>query len=173
MAVFGIQTNELLHSNALAWMLSPFRPHGFGDGFVRGLSDRLWPDNPIPDGPIAVERERDDVVGGGTRADILVWVGETLIVIENKVLSPEGRRQCENLYAAWKQSPDVRFVLLSRTGALPVTASSDEARAAWKSISYRQVVDLLDDLLETRPPSEKLVESTVRQYVATVRRYLA
>ena len=172
MTVLGRERDELSHSDVLAWLLTPFRPHGFGDALIRRLSSIVWPDEPLPQGPVTVERERQDAIGG-TRADLLVWIGSALVVIENKVFAVEGREQCERLYRSWVgAAPDVRFVLLSRTGAPPVTASSDEAAQAWRSLSYRRLAELADELDSHRPPSDPLAAATVRQYLETLRRYV-
>jgi hypothetical protein len=174
MAVLRITGDELRHSDMLAWLLSPTRRHGFGDAFLKRLADLLWPNASLPEGPIIVERERVDRLEMGTRADILLWAGESLIVIENKVYSPEGLDQCERLYRAWTGTvDDVRFLLLSRSGAAPVTASTPEAREAWTSASYALVASILEDLAGAGLPSDELAASTIRQYVATLRRHIA
>jgi hypothetical protein len=174
MSILGIQGDELSHSDIVAWLLSPARRHGFGDRVLRGLLFQLWPDEPHPEGPVVVERERVDPVGIGTRADLLVWVGETLIVIENKVFAPESAAQCERLYESWiDQAGDVRFVLLSRTGGPPVSVLTDDVRAAWRTISHGQIADIVEEVMAEKPPHDELAASTIKQYLATLRRTLA
>ena len=176
MAVLGIAGNELSHSAVLAWLLAPAHRHGWGDAVLRALATTLWPEDLFPDGPVVVERERVDPVGIGTRADVLAWVGVRvrLFVIENKVFAPESLAQCELLYESWRdQATDVRFALLSRTGAPPTSVLTDEARTAWRSFSHRQLADIVDALIQERPPVDDLAASTIRQYLATLRRYVA
>jgi hypothetical protein len=173
LSVIGRSGDELTHSAMLAWLLAPSATHGYGSQLITRIAGKLWPDEPFPDGPIVAEREVVDQVAAGTRADVLAWIGnEALLVIENKVYAPEGADQAERLYQAWAGSrADVRFVLLTRSGSAPISVRSTEAAQAWRALSYRELADIVADLLEKHAVDD-LAASTVRQYLATVRRRL-
>ena len=63
LSVIGRSGDELTHSAMLAWLLAPSATHGFGSRQLARLAGRLWPDDPMPDGPIVAEREVVDRVG--------------------------------------------------------------------------------------------------------------
>ena len=173
MSVIGRAGDELTHSAVLAWLLAPSARHGFGAQLLARIAEQLWPDEPLPIGPVVTEREVGDHVGAGTRADVLVWIGsEALLVIENKVYAPEGIDQAERLYKAWSgKRADVRFVFLTRSGSAPASVRSSEARLAWRALSYHALASHIGNLLDERL-ADDLATSTVRQYLATIRRRL-
>jgi hypothetical protein len=87
MSVLGATDDELSHSRVLAWLLQPTGRHGLGASVLERILRAGWPDLPIPDlGMAVVRREvpRDDLLGA-TRADVVVTMGATVLVIENKV----------------------------------------------------------------------------------------
>jgi hypothetical protein len=176
MKVLGREGDELSHSAVVAWLLDPTRPHRLGRRLLAALASRQWPSTPHDglDGSVLVEREIWDVLDTTTRADVLVWIGEeALWVIENKVFSDEGIDQCQRLYDRWAgQREDVRFILLSRSGEPPNSVRSEEARTAWTPLSYRDLVQILDELRSQAQPRDGIAESTVAQYIESVRRYL-
>ena len=141
MSVLGATDDELSHSRVLAWLLQPTSRHGLGTSVLERILRAGWPDLAIPDlGMAVIRREvpREDALGA-TRADVVVTVGATVLVIENKVWAPESEAQCEAQYRHWRsEADDVRFLLLSRDGHLPSSAISPEARQAWRAMSYRQ-----------------------------------
>ena len=64
--------------------------------------------------------------------------------------SPKDDRPRKAIEAtrAWADDPtDVRWVFLTPTGRTPETASSPEARGAWRTVSYRQVEQALEAAL--------------------------
>ena len=114
-----------------------------------------------------VERE---VPLGVTRPDVVVTVGATILVIENKVWASESEEQCESQYRHWhSEADDVRFLFLSRTGYLPLSAVSAAAQAAWRAMSYRQLAGLLDDWLAVNDITDA-ASMAIPQYRATLKR---
>ncbi len=95
--------------------------------------------------------------------------------LENKVDAGEGIDQCERLYWSWADQPtETRWLFLSPTGRAPATATSDEARAAWRTISYPELRRLLEDVLSTAGESDAHVgRSSARAYLATLTRMTA
>lgn len=172
MSVLGATDDELSHSRVLAWLLQPTGRHGLGSSLLERILKAGWPDLPIPDlGTAIVRREvtrSDDLAT--TRADVVVMVGATVMVIENKVWALESQEQCEAQYRHWlPEADDVRFLFLSRDGYLPRSAVSPDARAAWRAMSYRQLAGLLDEL-DDRLDSTDSAAMAVRQYRVALER---
>jgi hypothetical protein len=172
MGVLGATDDELSHSRVLAWLLQATGRHGLGASVLERIMRAGWPEAPIPDlGMAAVRREvpRHDELGA-TRADVVVTVGATVLVIENKVWAPESEGQCEAQYRHWHdEADDVRFLFLSRNGHLPRTAISPDARAAWRAMSYRQLAGLIDEQL-SGVDAASTGGMAVRQYRAALER---
>ena len=161
-----VADGELTHSNVLAWLLNPAGRHRLGDRLLVALMAEGWPGFPVPqtDGAL-VERE---VPRGGRIADVVIYMGPTTLVIENKVWAQESRRQCEDLYELWLDSgPDVRYLLLTPDGHPPRETRSEAAAGAWRSLSYPSLAGWLSGNIPTSP--QFLAQKTVEQYVATLR----
>jgi hypothetical protein len=161
-----VADGELAHSNLVAWLLNPSGRHGFGDRLLRALMTAGWPGAAMPDTDGAViERE----VTRGTRiADIVAYMGETTLVIENKVWSDESPRQCEDLHQLWlDHGPDVRFLLLTLNGHPPRETHSRAAADAWRSLAYPALAGWLRENLPSPPGS--VAQRSVEQYIATIR----
>lgn len=171
MTVLGATDDELSHSRVVAWLLQPTGRHGLGFSVLHRILQTGWPQLPMPDLATAVvarevPRPPDT---GVTRADVVVWVGPTVLVIENKVWAPESSGQCQALFREWiDEAADVRFLLLSRDGHPPLTAISDDARSAWRAISYRHLAGLLQELTH-RSVSADTAQRAVGQYQAALR----
>jgi hypothetical protein len=166
MTVLGATHDELSHSRVLAWLLEPTGRHRLGGSILRRVLQAGWPRSPVPDlGAATVGREvpRQDEIGA-SRADVVVWVGPTVLVIENKVGASESDGQCETLYQHWAgEAEDVRFLLLSKGGHLPVSTISDDARVAWRAMSYGHLAGLLAELAGG-PNDQDAARVAVRQY---------
>jgi len=138
MTVIGRHRDELTHSNVVAWLLAPTGRHGLGTQVLRAILEAGWPERPVPSCESAiVERE---VPLGSSRADVVAYVDDVTLVIENKVDAIESVDQCEILYRLWsRDGGDVRFLLLSATGRPPASTRSPEAADAWRAVSYRSM----------------------------------
>ena len=56
--------------------------------------------------------------------------------------------QCEDLFRLWAgEGQDARFLLLSPDGRPPRQVHTDEARNAWRTLSYRSLSDWLEQNL--------------------------
>jgi len=138
MTVIGRHRDELAHSNVVAWLLTPTGRHGLGTQVLRRILEAGWPDRPVPSCDSAiVERE---VPLGSSRADVVAYLEDFTLVIENKVDAIESVDQCEILYRLWSRDRgDVRFLLLSTTGRPPASTRSQVAADAWRAMSYRSL----------------------------------
>lgn len=171
MGLLGVADSELAHSRIVEWLLTPTGRHGLGDRVLQALLFAGWPGFPIPDtGSAIVRREverRDEEAT--SRADVVAWMGSTILVVENKVWADEAIEQCEILHRHWRgEASDVRWLLLSLEGRLPRSATTPEATAAWRGISYRQLAGLLQRLVPANVTASAGPGAVV-QYLATLR----
>jgi hypothetical protein len=178
LTVMGRQRDELLHSRVIGWLLVPTNRHGLGRAALTEFVDALWPnDGLMRTGPVVADLEvpasafDDEDLLREARADIVVRCEGVTLVIENKLDAGEQADQCERLYWAWAAEPgDVRWVFLTPTGRSPVTATSDAARAAWRTLSYRQLKHVVTEAIESAMPTPSLGRSTAMQYLETLSR---
>lgn len=176
LSVLGRQRDELVHSRLIGWLLGPTNQHGLGRRFLNAFLDYLWPDERLlPSGPVVVETEMTrsaaDELGSmrEARADIVLHGDGVTVLIENKLDAGEQPEQCERLYWAWADEPvDTRWVFLTPTGRAPVTATSQAARSAWRTMSYGDVRELLTGAVESAGVSSSTGRSSAMQYLATL-----
>lgn len=176
LSVLGRQRDELMHSRLLAWLMIPTNRHGLGRRFLAAFLDRLWPgEELLRSGPVRVDTEvlnsgPDDA--GSTRearADIVLRGQNATVVIENKLDAGEQPDQCERLYWAWTSEPgDTKWVFLSPNGRAPVTVASAAATAAWRSMSYAEVREVLAGAVDDADPSDSTGRRTAAQYLASL-----
>lgn len=174
--VAGVAGSELVHSAVLAWLLTPSAKHGLGTAFLVDLVRKTWGMEVEGAGAAAVRREverRDR--GRWRRTDVIVEADKLTLVIENKVYSDESKGQCEDLYRLWARRTKgdgagdhvVCFVLLSRHGRMPWSVGDDdEARRAWRALSYRWVAGWLSD--HVARISSPVARSTAIQYLVAL-----
>ncbi len=173
----GAVRAELRHSNFLAYLLSPSRPHGLGAkpliALIRSILMRMSAeDRPIMalelltsdlDDAI-VYRERDNI-------DILIELPSMkfVIAIENKVGSKAGDGQLERYSEYVKASyPEHRRLMVFLTPDL--TPPDYEGYVAY---DYTDIVSILEGL--TSSPHEPVPAETqlvVQHYVEMVRRHI-
>jgi hypothetical protein len=168
MHILGVQYDELRHSRVVGWLLDPSARHRLGDRILARILEAGWPTDPRPPTSLAVVSF--EVALHRTRADIVVRMGPTVLVIENKVLAPERPRQCEDLFREWHiydAASDLRFLLLSLDGHAPHTTTSSEAAEAWRSMSYAALWGLLDEV-PLNADTLRLEQNSLQQYSATL-----
>jgi hypothetical protein len=176
LSVLGRQRDELAHSRLIGWLLVPTGRHGLGRAFVTDFLDALWPGQALMrSGAVIVDTE---VTGAGldqegrlreARADIIMRGEGLTVLIENKLDAGEQPDQRERLYWAWAADPgDTRWVFLTPTGRPPVTATSDAARAAWRTLSYAQLRSVVQFALDKSASSSAKGRATAVQYLTTL-----
>lgn len=136
---------ELPHSDFLAWLLDPFGPLT-DNWLLRNLLERVAPEHSWDVDPTV---EREVPVDDGTLDILITWPSFKLI-IENKVWSPEGKKQIARylLSAGISQPDEGRVVYLSPHGRMPRSVDAHDERVA--AVSYRDLVRMLDDGLNAR-----------------------
>jgi hypothetical protein len=177
LTILGRHRDELFHSRMLGWLMSPSGRHGLGDRFLRAFLAEALPevsaDTRGARVSLEVTRSAPHGVTGETmeaRADLVLETESLVVVIENKVDAGEQWNQCERLYWPWACDPiETHWVFLTPSSREPITATSDEARAAWRSISYAQVRDVLARTLADAPAhGAGLGRASVHQYLETL-----
>ncbi|WP_343683922.1 PD-(D/E)XK nuclease family protein [Asticcacaulis sp.] len=173
----GAIRGELRHSNFLAYLLSPSRPHGLGARPLAALIRSILSRMDVKDRPIMaleliagdlddaiVYRERDSI-------DILVELPslKLVVAIENKVGSKAGDGQLKRYDERLKVSyPDHRRLMVFLT---PESTLPDHD--GYVAYDYSDVVttmeSLISDELEPVPTETKLI---IQHYVDMVRRHI-
>jgi hypothetical protein len=168
---------ELKHSNFLAYLLSPSRPHGLGARPLVALIRSLLMRMPVENRPIMalelltsdlddaiVYRERDNI-------DILIELPsmKLVIAIENKVGSKAGDGQLER-YSEYLQGsyPEYRRMMVFLT---PDSAPPDHL--GYIAYDYTDIVSTLEGL--TSSPHESVPAETqliLQHYIEMVRRHI-
>jgi hypothetical protein len=178
----GAVRAELRHSNFLAYLLSPSRPHGLAAEilvqFLRSLLAKI-PHEKRPIGILkivvgdldegVVERERDNI-------DILIEIKEIrlVVVIENKVGSAVSKGQLttyKNIvrqkYPGWNHL----FVLLNPDGSRPQNPEYNDQD--YFTFSYGEIAQLLAKYLNERGSSlSDEVRLILENYIETLRRHV-
>ena len=173
-----LRDSEEFHSDFLAWLLAPRGSHGLGSRFLRGFLGSSGAGyralNADSLGTTTVARERHvELDGSRGRLDIRILnpAAEFLCVIENKVWSPESdgqlahyRQALANDFSGYR----IHHVFLTPGGR----PSADETeRGHWTPMSYTQVLELIEDSINTNwgSPDQDVI-AFLRQYAITLRR---
>jgi hypothetical protein len=167
MHLLRVNDLELMHSRMVGWLLTPTGRHRLGGRILASILQAGWPGQPVLAASRAVVRL--EVAMSATRADIVAYMPEGILVIENKVWASEDVAQCESLYEDWAGShSDVRFLLLTRDGLPPTSTRTQAVADEWRNLSYRSFATLLADVLGTGPRVRSAGRSAVEQYLATL-----
>jgi hypothetical protein len=165
LSVIGLARHELIHSRIVGWLLTPTGHHGLGSRVLSAILDAGWPAPEYTQPELNDADVQWEVPCGVRRADVVIHMGETKLVIENKVDHTESDAQCEDLYEWWRNTtPDVRFLLLSPLGRPPLSTTTPEAAEAWRSMSYGAFRTVIQESLQSASGSAAGVEA-VRQYL--------
>jgi len=173
----GAVRRELEHSNFLAFLLSPTRPHGLGAEPLRRMLRCFLEALPPEKRPIrvldVVVRDVDDAVVHRERdnIDLLIELAELkfVVAIENKVGAKASEGQLEryatvvrNKYPGWRQL----FVFLTPEGTDP---ENDD----YIAISYLELARTIDRLVEDSLTAQSgEVIAILRHYLEMLRRYV-
>jgi hypothetical protein len=163
--VFDVMKNsefEIRHSNILAWLLDPQGSHGLKDSFLMGfiqtahLQSRLAR-KLLNAGDIQARREEGFI-------DIIIRSinAKTIIVIENKIWTDEAIGQLKGYREKIERQQgyedyDKVFIYLTPEGRRP----SDPL---WVSVSYKQVYELVERILNGKKGADTRAKDFLRQY---------
>ena len=168
LAIIDQARTENTHSRLLQWLLMPTGRHGLGCGLVRRLVEHCTGE-PAP-ASLAVREVVFSQWRNDREADLVVWCEDLTLVIENKVDATEQPRQCDDLYANFKNEKAPLFLFLTPDGRKPGTATTPGALCAFRTLSWPEVRTMIEAALnESRPASAGAVAvDVVRNYLRTL-----
>lgn len=164
----GMVSAEIRHSNFLAYILNPYRPHGFGKAILEAFLGGILPDAPevsseLVDAEIRREWRNIDLL-------ILLPKAKRTIAIELKIDARQGVNQLARyryiVEAYWPQSAGWKhdFVFLTKNAEAP----NDDA---WASYCLHDLVKHLD-LVAASPSLENAQgRNTLCAYIRMLRRH--
>lgn len=176
--VLNLSTDEVrLHSSFIADLLNPKGKHGLGvkplDSFLKilGLD---FDDETL----VNCNVKREYVIGpisadqmSGGNIDILLTMGDYLIIIENKIYAGDQRRQLKRYHNFAKSHPHHALVYLTLGGDRPSGSSADELTDGkdYKCISYRKDMAGWIEQCLSMAVSKPLVRETLQQYLFIIK----
>lgn len=167
LSVIHRQRCEVTHSRFLAWLLTPTRRHSLGNSLLQRLlkycGESLHHVQPT------VRRVTCEYTRNDRRADIIVWGDGFTLVIENKVDADEQPAQCDDLYANFKNEPGPLFLFLTPDGRPPKTATSEDAREAFKTISWPRLRSMIEDVARHAASPATAGAALVGNYTVTLK----
>jgi len=164
--VLGTSDYEIRHSNVLSWLVDRNGNHGQGALFLDLLWKRISDEHPLPSlsfREYSVVREGENE---SERIDLFIKAedSEWVIVIENKIFSPETGDQLDRYFkyveSHYAPVPHRFYFYLTPEGLAP---AKDENSSSWIPISYSIVKKVVMEFLESMPPGR--VKSFLEQYV--------
>lgn len=168
--IFGVEYNELVHSNFLAWLFDPLGSHGLRTHFVEAFVGKVARKihnlylSRLDLSNIKVERE---FPGDESRLDIRILDprGSFQCVIENKILSEEGTDQTDRLYKNFrgKSQKDIFVFLTLDERAKPTNRN-------FTSLTYAEILPMLQRYPQASLNSE--VRFLIGNYVNTLERLI-
>jgi hypothetical protein len=162
--VLGIQRAEIRHTAMIGWLLDPCMRHGLGAEFLRLFLSSVSIQASASE--MLEARIGCEIFSEGSRADIVVWLPSSTIVIEAKVDAGESPEQCKLLRMRFAHSVGAEFVFLSLSGRAPATAG--EYLDEFKLLSFRKVRDCLASALRSRPGIQEPGRQIAEDYLRTL-----
>lgn len=165
--VLKISSAEIRHSNILGWLITPNENHNLGDKFFEKIILKIIENNSsvseismidallkdFSDAKVFRESKND--------IDILFSSNKNMfnLIIENKTWTADHDNQLKK-YREFidKEYPRYKnlFVYLTPYGDQPIEADDSE-RMHWKILSYKEISDILDDIVITSDIDEKVI----------------
>ena len=167
--IVGLARHENTHSRMLKWLLQPTARHGLGSGLVERLVEHC---TGVPVSvPLAVRNVAFSEWRNDREADLVVWGGNFTLVIENKVDASEQPGQCDDLYENFKNENAPLFLFLTPGGRRPHTATTRFARRAFKTLSWPEVLAMLEEALNESRSAAEVASGidVVRNYLRTLK----
>lgn len=178
--VMGVESKEVtLHSNFLAYLLSPISNHGKGSLFLElflkqakqleSIKENVNRAEVVPEYSL---KRADDVYG---RIDLFIKVSENIsVVIENKIYAYDQERQLERYKDGLsKEYEYVYIIYLTLDGRDPDEYTSGKLeKKDVICLSYKEnILNWLADCLKEMIFDAELRE-TVRQYIAVIKKII-
>jgi len=169
--VLKIQSNEIRHSNFIAWLLDPKGSHQLGDLFLKHFLREIFSSNLFPDISsidVAEFLSKDVKIYREWRhIDILIVGNEFVVCIENKVFSKEHSNQL-NRYA---EIVEKEFPLQRKTYVYLTPEGSDTDEERYLPVSYEKITNILEQIISIF--SASLSDHTIlylKDYIGVIKR---
>jgi len=171
--VLKVETNEVRHSNFVAWLLDPNGSHKLGNIFLKRFLRQVFASNKFSSvSSIDVEAfplEKVQIQREWKNIDILISSDEFVVCIENKIFSKEHSNQLNRYKTIIEENfPNQikTFVYLSPEG-IP----SETETESYEPLSYEFLVDLIERVVSVHGDTfDDQVKTYLKDYAVTVRR---
>ena len=171
--VLKVETNEVRHSNFVAWLLDPNGSHKLGNIFLKRFLRQVFASNKFSSvSSIDVEAfplEKIQIQREWKNIDILISSDEFVVCIENKIFSKEHSNQLNRYKTIIEENfPNQikTFVYLSPEG-IP----SETETESYEPLSYEFLADLIERVLSVHGDTfDDRVKTYLKDYAVTVRR---
>ena len=171
--VLKVETNEVRHSNFVAWLLDPNGSHKLGNIFLKLFLRQVFASNKFSSvSSIDVEAfplEKVQIQREWKNIDILISSDEFVVCIENKIFSKEHSNQLnryKNIIEENFPNQIKTYVYLSPEG-IP----SETETESYEPLSYEFLADLIERVLSIHGDTfDDQVKTYLKDYAVTVRR---
>ena len=179
--ILGAENAEIRHSNILSWLFDPKQTHNLKDKFLRSFLSVLFINSSKTE---TIELENislTDVVvfREWNFIDLVIIVKENkknyIIVIENKIHSPENNKQLKKYYnfinEKFNKNYHKLFVYL-----VPSTnkynRNENKSCAGWIDFEYKEIIKILKNLSNSKDESNLETYSLIEQYCTILKRHV-
>ena len=173
--ILKISNTEIRHSNFLSWLLDPSQSHKIGDIFLKRFLREVFSSDKFE------KIDQIDVEGMNLsnvqiyrewkNIDILIVLNETVVCVENKILTKEHSNQLNRYKRIVEENfPNMRkiFVYLTPFGEISENESDN-----YEPISYVFIVETLERILKVYNSSlNDLVKTYIKDYIIMIKREL-
>lgn len=166
--VLKIKRNEVLNSNVLAWLLNPKETHSLGvsflDKFCRNVININQNIELSPNDDIQVYTEFNYI-------DIMVisHTSKLILIIENKIYTDEHDDQLDRYYKYIKslnfENYEIQLYFLTLDKHEP---KKEEDRKNWVAISHREILEIIETILEQKNDIEDDVRYFLYNFTKTL-----
>lgn len=177
--ILGISSAEIRHSRMLAWLLNPKENHMLRDKFLKKLLlcvlDKNSHASSIQATEVILKDFSDSQIFRESKNNIDIFLTSDVhqfnIVIENKTFTQDHdnqlkkyRQYVEKEYKGYQNL----FVYLTPSG-LPPYEASEEEKEYWQLLSYQEISDILQELVDDRSVDDKVCY-ILKEYNDNIRR---
>jgi hypothetical protein len=151
---------EIRHSNFIKWILDPLESHGLGDYLLVQFLERVGCKSFSKKNEISIVREKWGI-------DILIKSSDSVLIIENKTKTKDFEGQLGKYRSIIEKNfpnHNRHYVYLTLKGENPIDSNE---RSFWINYSYLDLVDLLDQVVESINHSK--IQMYIRDYTDAIK----
>lgn len=173
--VAGMVSQEIKHSNTLAWFFDPNESHSLGDEFIKRFLQKVISKNEHTNSNMSIfdislmDYSTFIVKREWKHIDILLISNElkTVIAIENKVYARESDGQLNKYYETLQSEfSDYKktHIFLTLDGSDPSDINN------WYIADYDMIIDSLNELLTSKTSISNKTKIIINDYINIIRR---